>query len=166
MKNKFNILYPVGYEIKKELTVVVLGLVAALLYSFTYFDKYFDCYSALFDYIGDKKILLDYMLMEDFYIILGSSLTGFLAFLIIPIFYAVLHYTYHYNDSKSIYLMKRLPEKNELHIRCLALPLIYIAVSLFCALLLLLLYYLFYITFTPDKCLTPDQLGKLWRSIL
>lgn len=166
MKNKIHRLYPLGYELKIEFTVMILSLATSLLYSFTYLDKFYDYYGDLFEYIGNKRILLEYSKMEDFYIILDKSLVGFAGVILIALFFAVVHYTYHYSDSKSIYLMKRLPKKNELHIRCLTLPVIYIATSILAAFLLLLLYYFHYMSITPDECLTPDQWVKLWRSIL
>ena len=35
---------------------------------------------------------------------------------------ALYHWFYHYQGSKSIYLMRRLPRRSELPVRCLAVP--------------------------------------------
>ena len=76
---------------------------------------------------------------------------------------AAYHYAYHRQGSKSIYLMRRLPSKLELHRRCLTLPIAGILIALLTAFLLLLIYYAVYMNVTPAECLMPGQWQKLWR---
>ncbi len=52
---------------------------------------------------------------------LWPSLWGFWFALIIPPVQAVQNYQSHYRGSRSIYLMRRLPDRWELHRRCLIL---------------------------------------------
>ena len=66
---------------------------------------------------------------------------------------AVMFYFYHYEGSRSIYTMKRLPNPWELWRRCLAVPLCTIVLCAVLALLLLGIYYLVYLHCTPAGCL-------------
>ena len=77
--------------------------------------------------------------------------------------FIVYHYLYYRQGSKSIYLMKRLPSKHELHKRAIALPMLAILGCLVAALIVMLLYFAIYMLATPKQCLLPNQWQKLWR---
>lgn len=62
-------------------------------------------------------------------------------------------YLYHRKGAMSIYLMRRLPDKWELHRRCWGRPLIYTAGSIGLMGLILLFYYMIYLLLTPAVCL-------------
>ena len=100
--------------------------------------------------------------MPDFVEILGKGLLGFLIVSTLMIAAAVMHYLYHFHESKSIYTMWRLPNRWELHRRCLTLPAVGLAISAVAAMLFLLLFYAVYMNITPDVCLTPGQWQKIW----
>ena len=68
----------------------------------------------------------------------------------------------YFQDSKSIYTMRRLPSVWELHRRCLTLPVCGMVIGLGTAFVLILLYYNVYIGLTPEICLTPGQWQKIW----
>lgn len=55
--------------------------------------------------------------------------------------------------SRSIYLMRRLPDKWELHRRCWGRPLIFFVQSLALMACLTAFYFLIYLVFTPKGCL-------------
>jgi len=80
--------------------------------------------------------------------------------------HVIVHYQYHHRVSKSIYTMKRLPNRWELHRRCWSLPLCCFAAVLLTGFLLLLVYYAVYLLVTPAENLAPDQWKKLWSVIL
>lgn len=42
----------------------------------------------------------------------------------VPLLYTVSHYLYFYQETKSIYIMKRLKSPWQMHIRCVALPIL------------------------------------------
>ena len=100
--------------------------------------------------------------MPDFTEILDRSLWGFLVAIIAALALIGVHYACHYQDSKSIYTMRRLPNRWELHRRCLTLPLLAAAVYLILAFVILLIFYAVYMNLTPDVCLTPGQWQKIW----
>jgi len=75
-------------------------------------------------------------------------------------------YRYYHQDSKSIYLMRRLPDRAELHRSCLVQPLLRVALVLVVMAVLLLIFYTVYMNQVPEECLQPNQWQKLWRWIL
>ena len=70
---------------------------------------------------------------------------------------AFVNYSGFRNGSKSVYLMRRLPNKWEYHRRCLALPLLAILAGLVSIPILLGLFYALYLHATPEQCLQPGQ---------
>lgn len=81
----------------------------------------------------------------------GSMLpTAELGFLLLALCMPLLagaHYFYHFHDGRSIYLMRRLPDRGELWRRCLTLPLTGLAAVLILALGLSVLYFWLYETY-------------------
>ena len=75
-------------------------------------------------------------------------------------------YRYYHQGSKSIYLMRRLPDRSEWHRSCLVQPLLRIALVLVVMTVLLLIFYTVYMNQVPEECLQPNQWQKLWRWIL
>jgi len=165
MKNFLERSYPMGYNYKTELKVLLTMLAAGVLISFF---RFISAYSleilALYINRGAELILDESRVMPDFVYILGDKL---LILLILAAFTFVLasciHYAYHRYGSKSIYLMRRLPNRFELHRRCLSIPLIFSFIILLAAALLLLICYSIYTISTPEACLTPNQWQKIWR---
>jgi len=122
---------PPGFPVKNELRIFALSLLPGFLFSLSFFVRYANHYA---DVEAVRKASVFYMLNEDRYwmpsfeTLLGTmfghtfflfGLTG--AVILGIVFY---HYVSYYQGSKSIYLMKRLPDKREWHIRALALPLV------------------------------------------
>lgn len=166
MKKKLDHYVPLGLNYRAELKWIAYGLVASFLYSLGFLAAYSNRYASLFWRYEPVKRLQAGAVMPDFIEILDNSLIGFVILAICMIAALVYHYAYHYQGSKSIYLMKRLPSRWELWRRLLTLP---ILAALFClctAAVLLLSYYGIYMAFTPKACLTPDQWQKIWRVIL
>lgn len=99
----------------------------------------------------------------DFVEVLGSSLIFFPLFALGTLLFVVYHYAYHFRHSKSIYLMRRLPDRWELHRRCLTLPVSMALFLLLVGFLLLLCFYWAYCTAIPPSYIQPDQWVKIWR---
>jgi uncharacterized membrane protein YqhA len=91
---------------------------------------------------------------------------GFLILALCMLALIVYHYAYHYQGSKSIYLMKRLPNRWEMHRRCITLPLLAALICLIAAIAFLLIYFGIYMVFTPKECLTLGQWQKIWSVLL
>jgi hypothetical protein len=157
---------PPGVSLVQELGWLAVGGGSGLLYSLRFLGDYLMAYQSLFVWEGTRRILDTSKVMPDFVEVLGNSLNGFLLLALCMLPLLIYHYTYHYQGSKSIYLMKRLPSRWELPRRCITLPLLGVTASLVAALLLLLLYFAVYLAFTPRACLSPGQWQKLWSALV
>lgn len=69
------------------------------------------------------------------------------------VIYGVFFYLSHYQGSRSIYTMRRLPDRWELWRRCLTFPAVFLLLSALCTLILLGLYYLLWRFATPPDAL-------------
>ena len=151
-----------GIDYYLEIKWICIGFVLSFIYSLGYFFKLSNSYENLFRIVGTKKLLIDGAVMDNFRTILGESLIGFFIIVFCMIALGIYHYFYHYIDSKSIYLMKRLPKKSDLYKRCFTYPILIVVISLAIALILLILYYNIYLLITPEQCLVPGQWQKIW----
>lgn len=156
---------PVGTDAKTELKWCFAGLVAAFVFSLSFLLRCAYARNELYAYnwITGTKTLREGALMPDFAELLGFAFAGFAVLSIALAALAVWHYALHRQGSRSIYLMRRLPQRLEFHIRCMTLPMCGVVVCIIAVFLLLCLYYLFYLALTPEGCLTPGQWAGLWR---
>ena len=154
---------PAGIDYRQEIRWIGLAFLISLIYSLSFFVTLLDQYDRLFERVGEVRYLIEGAMMPDFSELLGTRLIGFY---VIPVGMLILmgyHYFYHYLGSKSIYLMRRLPNRWTLLKRCVTLPVIAILVSLGIAFVLLLIYYGIYHLATPASCLSPGQWQKIWH---
>lgn len=164
MKNKAKLdeFFPLGIDYYQELKWICIGFVISFLYSLGFLFRLSDNYYNLFKWFGTKKVLINGAIMEDFVIVLEKALVGFFIVALCMIALGVYHYMYHYMGSKSIYIMKRLPNRFDFFKRCFISPLIVIIISFTFAFIMLVLYYWIYMFVTPVQCLTPLQWQKIW----
>ena len=87
---------------------------------------------------------------------------GFKTFAVASFAFVIANYLYFFQESKSIYTMRRLHSGWELHLRCWMLPALGALLLLLCSALLTGLYALHYFTVTPPELL-PVQPLTLWR---
>lgn len=155
---------PLGLEADTERRWYLFLLGGAAVYSAgAFFVRYLDARDDLYHSTLGKRVLWEGAVMPDFAEILGDALSGFALLALVCLGAAAWHYLFHYQGSKSVYTMRRLPRRWELHRRCLTLPAVGLALCAALALAVLLLYYAVYLTATPAQCLTPGQWQKLWR---
>ncbi len=155
-----------GYDPKgDEKTTFYTLLALSFLLSLTFVFRYGMYRERLYytNYETGEKFLWENAVMTDFDQVLSWSLAGFLLTAVVCLFYIGVRWNYLHKESKSIYLMRRLPQKGELFRRCAAVPLYRSAVCLVCAFAVLLLCFVIYIGATPAQCLAPDQWAKIWR---
>jgi len=161
--NKLERLVPAGIDYRQELRWLRTGLWIAFVYSLGFFIKLLNEYGNLFEItVGNKRVLKGNAVMPDFVEVLGGSLVVFLILAVSTLALMAYHYRYHYQDSKSIYLMKRLPDRWELWRRCLTLPVIFAAFVVLAGAVLLIAYYGVYMLVTPKASLAPGQ----WQEII
>ena len=145
---------PPGTIIKEEAKRLGLGLVAATCIAvLIYGVSLRDAYDFLFDRVGGDRVLRPDAMMMPFNVLLGRSLSFFYIMALCSLLAAVFYHLSYYMGSKSIYLMRRLPQRWEL-IRCdFTLPLLGALISLLAAFLLKLLFLAAYYIVTPAQCL-------------
>ncbi|MBR5229035.1 MAG: hypothetical protein IKV96_04280 [Firmicutes bacterium] len=161
-----NRLTPLGIDPHREIRYFITWFIMAVLYSMVTLLKYRAYYNQLFIVtVPGQKVLDPRATMAPLNQILGTHMLGFVALAVAMIGVAVYHYIYHHQGSKSIYLMKRLPDKRELHRRCLSLPLMGMAVAIVTGLILLGIYIAVYFLVTPEQCLVPGQMATLLRIV-
>lgn len=156
---------PPGLEPRPQLRVLSWGLALSLGYSAFFFGRFADAKDMLYtgNGLSGKRRLLPGAIMEDFAFLLDGALDGFLVSALCMLAFGVYYYLYHHQGSKSVYLMRRLPQPWERHRRCLALPLSCACLALLAAFFVLLAYYWYYMVNTPAQCLQPGQWQKIWR---
>jgi len=153
---------PPGLDTDGEIRGLIGGLVLALCLSFSFIGKYNDAYSELYRWYNGKYKLSGEM-MIDFAELIEGCLGGFYLLCFVCLATVVWHYLYYYQGSKSIYLMKRLPNRMEIHKRAWTLPLLGIGITLLAAFLVMLLYFWIYLLVTPQECIAPGQWQRIWR---
>ncbi len=159
-------LIPPGINIAREVRTLIGGAVIAFLYSLGFFFRYSDAYHELFDYVGGKRVLLEGAQMRSFGALWGNSHYGFYILALLSLAFIIYHYAYFYQGSKSIYLMKRLPNRLERHYRCITLPVLYAIASVLLSVAVMLLYLAFYLIFTPKGCISPAEWQIPWGILL
>lgn len=157
--------FPPGLDIQKEKLFFGLGMCGAFFYSWTFVLRYLQARTDLFLYsnLNCSPVVqwIPVGTMEPFEVLLGNALIGFLLLAIALLGFAVFNYAYFWQGSKSIYLVKRLPDRMELHKMAWELPIRELLVCGGCAFGVLVLYYVLYMTATPKECLLPNQ-WPLW----
>lgn len=156
---------PPGWNLETEKRIFGWGMALSTLFSMSYIINFLSERQALYWKIGTEVQLRPDAVMPDFVDVLHPLLMGFPLLALCLAAFIPLRYAYHHQGSKSIYLMRRLPDRWERHRRCWTLPLLGIAACLLAAFILLLIYYAIYMAATPEACLTPHQWQKIWRVI-
>ncbi len=158
---------PPGINSRAQIRFLVVGLVCSVLYSTSFFGSYFRERGELYDYQKGKLTLIEGAKIADFHDILGlyyrSSIICFFILAVCMLAYVIYYYLSFRQGSMSIYLMKRLPKKSEMHRRALTLPCLSALICIFAALITTFVYFAFYILLTPEACLPSDVWQQLWR---
>lgn len=154
---------PVGYDWRQELKYFAGGLIGAFVYSLRYVFRLRNDYINLY-YISrttGERILRGDIMMRNFCDIIDNCLLAFPLVALVMALFAALHYVYHRRGSRSDYTMRRLPDRWEMHRRCLTIPVCAVLICLIAGFVMLLIYYGIYMLVTPEQCLTPGQWEKL-----
>lgn len=157
---------PPGTPSRGILTFFLSGVLACQFYNMVvfwgrFFDKYWDLFIR-----EDNVTLLSGELMTDFHLLHGGALRVHFIYAVISLALSIYLYSLYHQGSKSIYLMKRLPNSFERHRRALTLPIVLCALFIALATVSLLVNFGLYMLITPDECIKPLQWQKLWRSLL
>ena len=162
MKPDLSRLYPLGWPWQKELRYTGVALGFAALYAF--FRFVFPMQQAinqLYQLQGQKRVLIPGAVVPPFPALYQGAAAGFVLVVLCLILLPIFQYRWHYQGSRSIYLMRRLPRRWDLARRCLAGPALELVCTALCALAMLLLCFLWYWLFTPAGHLPED----VWAGI-
>lgn len=110
----------------------------------------------LFEYVGTERVLSPNAVMPPFPDILGRSLWFYYFVALCSLSIIILYFMQYYRGSKSIYLMRRLPQRWELLRRSITLPVLGALISLLTAFLMMLLFLAAYYLVTPEQCLPSN----------
>ncbi len=155
---------PPGFDLRFEKQFFFSGLAFSVLYSCLYLLRLGSRINDLYAWDANGvRILLPDASMPPFAGLLEDSLSWFAVLAAMAGVFAVWHYASHWHGSKSIYLMRRLPDRWELHRRCLVLPALEAALCALCAVALFWLYFGLYVWFVPEPYYVPGQLSAFWR---
>ena len=152
---------PLGIDAKTTFGQLAVSMGIAVTFSLAAPVVILSQYDHLYYREGSKKILYEGMMMPMFGEIVPTWFVLFGAVLIGCVLTAVMYYLYHRQDSMSIYTMRRLPSRWELHIRCLTVPVVTALLAIVLAILLMALYYAFYCWLVPAECIVPGQIPFL-----
>lgn len=146
--------YPPGRELKKDLCFYRIGLWCAVGYSCLFTVEYKMSWYSLHTFgKNGKLVVIDGAMMPSFAEMVSGYLNGFYLLAILMLEAILFNYWYHRKGSKSVYIMKRLPNPWEYHKRCITLPLLGAINAIIMAGLMMLVYYGIYMHNTPAQCM-------------
>lgn len=152
-------LVPPGFPLERERAVYIAGLVlAGLQMLIVFFMKWKVAYGNLYEWVDGEKVFHDWAMMPGFLYLMDDTEGGFLLLAVLVFLAVFWHYSYYYQESKSIYVMKRLPNRMEIHKRAWVLPLMaelglllsMVVMSLFCLFL--------YFALSPENYIPEEWL--------
>ena len=111
------------------------------------------------------EVLDHHRKMAPFSEVLGSSLVPTIVLALIALLSAILLYASFYQGSRSIYLMRRLSDKNELRRRVWTVPLLWAGAALLLTVALFWIFYGSYMLKTPSEVLENHQLLRFWQDL-
>jgi hypothetical protein len=149
---------PPGRENSQFLICAWLWLAGAVLWSLRFPVNYIGARSQLYARSGgmvsyQTKVLIPGRVIDPFFAIAEDSFNLFPVFWLFLLLEAVACYASFRQNTMSIYLMRRLPDRWELHRRCWGKPLILSLLGLGIMVGVLGFYFLIYVLFTPAGCL-------------
>lgn len=147
---------PPGIDFANQFKLCMCGWSAAIGWSISYLVKYATARADLYKYSLKGPVIREGAVITSFYDLVHEGLDsfdGFTMFYLVMLGVLVYHYIYYYQGSKSIYLMRRLPDKWEMHRRSITLPFAMLVIGALTQMALWMLYYGIYLTCTPTECL-------------
>lgn len=144
---------PLGINVATEVGVYIAGVAIATLQSMTFLLNYSNAWYELYTYRGSKRVLIEGAIIQDFNILLENVFLLSVIVCIATLLTTIFHYMYHYDGSKMMYLMRRLPDKWDVHRRCWTLPIAGVVLMVAWMFVLKMIYYAVYILCTPSQCL-------------
>lgn len=159
-------LFPPGYDGESEYKRTRIFYWIAVVWSLKFFFHYYNAYKDLFydastmafwgKYSGmglEHGELLPDVKIVSFHEILSDSFLFFVPLLLVLAVSAISHYLYYSQGSRSILLVRRLPDSKYVWKTCVWGPALGLAITLVTMVVLLGIFYWIYVTVTPAVCL-------------
>ena len=156
---------PLGVASVKEGVWCFVGLIVSIAYSLLFFVRLYSTANFLEEVMRSgmaEDIIGPHYTAHFPEEILGFALSGFFVVFICMVGMILYHYSYHWYGSKSIYLMRRLPDQMELHRRCLTLPVLTMVLSVVLAFVLYCVYYRIYRVVIPPEFTEDFRFPFFW----
>ena len=116
---KIDKLYPPGYPLKEELTALAWFVGLAFCFSLRYLFRLSRMVRALYIYKGPERFVRPDAVAESFSELTRGSFIFFLAPLLFLAIMSVGHYVYYWRQTKSIYVMRRIPRRGVVFASCI-----------------------------------------------
>ena len=165
-EKKINHMVPPGFEWKPIVKWAVAGMgICSVISMFRFMGRYGKALQSLKWVKLSKSITVinEGEIIQSFSWVMKGVMAPFVYLMAIILLLTIFHYLYYYHGSKSIYLMKRLPNRSEIHRRSLSLPLILVAACVVVIVLLTAACCGWYYLWVPDRCIAPGQLSHFLR---
>ena len=160
MRNKLKKRFPPGASKGIEVQVFTVLELLLIFRSTAFASNFHQARERLFEWVGAEQVLLEGTFMPPFPALVHNIWPDFLAASLALLACLVpLHYLSYRTGSKSIYLMRRLPDRNLIHKQCWTFPLLEVAAFFLTALILYGIFLLCYLKLTPAGHLPLD----IWR---
>lgn len=156
---------PPGISVQRERKRLWIFWAVSLLYSLIFFLRLYLSVNRLYDTCYGQKRLISGAVMDRFTDVMGSSLILFLITIVCHLFLAGFYYLSFYQGSRSIYTMRRLPDRWELHRRCWTFPLISALTTWAIAMACLMIFLWIYGMVVPEGVPVPDPWEGIWQNI-
>lgn len=153
---RYRFLPPVR-DIRREIILYAVALLAMVNYSLLFF----------IDYWSNPKTIIDLSYRDDIKSLnemLASRFFGLTLLVIFCVWKIVTYYMQFYRASRSVCVMRRLKSRTEMHVRCLALPVLCILIAIILCALLLTGYIALYRHSVPYE-LNRETL-EFWRMLI
>ena len=159
-------LVPPGAKFKRDLGLLALWFaLLVLLGSFLIFlIRYENARERLYEDVLGRRLLRSGAQIDPLAEILSGTFRLAAVYGILPFVNIAANYMAFYRESKSIYRMRRIPDRWELPRRCAAVPLIGLAAGLILTAILICLCNLIYFKATPPQCSPAGEHFLFWRA--
>ncbi len=160
MKNSIKYYAPIGISFKTIFWFIAFQYGIIILNSFNFFNKFHD---ALYTQERLSYQTGQISQMENFATLVRLMFPSVpLAFFACLCGLGIYNFGHHYKESQSVYLMKRLPNKYEYFRRVMTIPIISALLLLVLVFVLLMTYYVIYISKSPEGSVASGQLKLLF----
>lgn len=146
-------IFPPGYEYEWERNSAVLLLGTGVGLSLLFYRRLHQAAEVLYEYTDRRRVLRKDAVAVSFQQLVENHWGLYVPLLLFLTAMMIYHYIYYYRETRSIYLMRRLPRRGVVFKSCVMGPLLGFGVAVVILMLLYLLYYGCYLLVIPGECL-------------